>query len=257
MNVDAWALSEVKSQLRSRSALDELVRRMDELTNGRHAIRVDDCPDENGQHLAWLVNLQRVAASDWQLHAAINPTGDACAQQLRPGFGVRLRFSGGLDLHAVAVHLKSGVTARDLEQRQTSVDGLERVVRAVTTRSGDADVLVAGDFNTMGCRDCAEWTRSAKEAGWLDTRLKAFRPEVRRVPSDLGCSHYYQRQPSLLDHFLVTTATAEAELERKATVYGFCREQACEAYSGTEPESVRRLSDHCPLVLELQDRDLD
>jgi endonuclease/exonuclease/phosphatase family metal-dependent hydrolase len=257
MNVDAVALAEIKSKPRSELALERLTARLDELTNGKYVVHTDDCPDENGQHVAWLVNQQRVTASDWQLHASINPNGNACAGQLRPGLGVKLRFASGLDLHAIAVHLKSGVEPRDIELRRTSIDGIERALASVTAQSGDADVLVAGDFNTMGCRGCSEVSRSAAEASWLDTRLKAFHPEARRVPSDLGCSLYYQRQPSLLDHFIVTTAMQEAPVGQVATVYGHCRELGCEAYSGKEPEAVLHLSDHCPIVLALLDQDQD
>ncbi len=257
MNVDAVALAEIKSKPLSLPALERLVARLDALTNGKHVVHIDDCPDENGQHVAWLVNEQGVTVADWQMHAPINPNGDACAGQLRPGLGVNLRFPGGLDLHAIAVHFKSGVERRDIELRRTSFDGLERVLASVTSRSGDADVLVAGDFNTMGCITCEEVPRSAAEASWLDNRLRAFRPEARRVPSDLGCSLYYQRQPSLLDHFIVTRAMREISLKQSASVHGHCRELGCETYSSGEPAAFSHLSDHCPIVLTLQDQDLD
>lgn len=257
MNVDAVALAEVKSKPRSLPALEQLVARLDALTAGKHSIRIDDCPDESGQHVAWLLNEQRVNATDWQMHAPINPNGEACSGQLRPGLGVRLRFIGGLDLHAIAVHFKSGVLPRDLALRRASFDGLERVLGSVTSRTGDADVLVAGDFNTMGCKTCTAVTRSAAESSWLDNRLRAFRPSARRVPSDLGCSLYYQGQPSLLDHFLVTSAMREAPSDNLASVYGHCRSFACDVPSDAEPAASTRLSDHCPIVLTLLDQDLD
>jgi len=257
MNVDAMALAEVKSKPRSLAALEQLVSRLDALTNGKHTVHLDDCPDENGQHVAWLVNEQRVRVADWQMHAPLNPNGDACAGLLRPGLGVNLRFLGGLDLHAVAVHLKSGVEARDIELRRGSFDGLERVLQSVSSRNGDADVLVAGDFNSMGCSSCPTVMRSAAETSWLDNRLRAFRPQARRIPSELGCSEYYRQQPTLLDHVLVTSAMREAPLDTVASVYGHCRELGCEAYSGSEPLAMGHLSDHCPIVVTLLDQDLD
>ncbi|HMA95313.1 MAG TPA: endonuclease/exonuclease/phosphatase family protein [Polyangiaceae bacterium] len=256
MNVDALALAEVKSKPYAEAALEQLTSRLGELTGNKYTVRVDDCPDQNGLHLAWLVS-DTVQAVDYQIHASLNPHGDACAGQLRPGLGVRLRFRGGLDLHAVAIHFKSGTTARDIALRQTSFDALERVIANVGNRSGDPDVLIAGDFNTMGCRECQDVTRSGAESSWLDTRLKAFRPEARRVPNDLGCSTYYQRQPSLLDHFIVSSSMREAAILEKATVFGYCRDLGCGAYSGKAPQAATRLSDHCPLVLELRDVDLD
>jgi endonuclease/exonuclease/phosphatase family metal-dependent hydrolase len=257
MNVDVVALAEVKSRQYSAAAVERLTQRLDELTDGHHIVRVDDCPDQNGQHVAWLINQQRVTATDWQMHASLNPSGDACARQLRPGLGVNLRFPGGLDLHAIAVHLKSGIEARDLALRRASIDAIERVFASVTQRSGDADVLVAGDFNTMGCSECVDAAGSAAEASALDTRLHAFRPAARRIPSDLGCSLYYQHHPSLIDHFVVTSAMQEAPIEQVATVYGHCRELGCESYSGREPDAAVSLSDHCPIVVTLRDEDLD
>jgi endonuclease/exonuclease/phosphatase family metal-dependent hydrolase len=257
MNVDAVAFAEIKSKPQSAPAIEQVLQRLDALTNAKHIVHIDDCPDANGQHLAWLINEQHVTATDWQMHSPINPNGDACAGQLRPGLGVKLKFGGGLDLHAVAVHLKSGVESRDIQLRRASIDGMERVASSVTAQSGDADLLIVGDMNTMGCRECDDVTRSAAEASWLDTRLKAFHPGMRRVPSDLGCSLYFQRQPSLLDHFLVATAMHEAPVTGRASVYGHCRGLGCESYSGPEPESLLHLSDHCPILLELLDQDLD
>lgn len=257
LNLDAIALAEVKSKPRSGRALEQVMSRLNELTGGRYSVRMDECPDANGLHVAWLVNEQRVTVTDWQMHASLNPNGEACAGQLRPGLGARFRFPGGLDLHAIAIHFKSGVTPRDLEMRRTSFESLDRVVDSIARVSGDTDVLVAGDFNTMGCRECPLVARGAAEASWLDTRLKSYRLEARRVPSDLGCSHYYHRQPSLLDHFLVTTAMREVPAESRASVHGYCKQLHCESYAGADPESARHLSDHCPVVLELQDHDWD
>jgi endonuclease/exonuclease/phosphatase family metal-dependent hydrolase len=257
MNVDAVALAEIKSKPRSEPALAQLTQRLNELTNGNYTVHLDDCPDQNGQHVAWLLDERRVTPLDWQTHATINPNGEACAGQLRPGLGVTLRFLGGLDLHAIAVHLKSGIDPRDIALRQQSVDAMEHIVSEVVRRSGDSDVLIAGDFNSMGCRECPRLERSAAETGWLDTRLRAFQASMRRIPSDLGCSHYYQRHPALLDHVIVTTAMQEASSVQSVSVYGHCRELQCDSYSGAEPDAVRHLSDHCPIVVTLTDRDLD
>lgn len=256
MDVDAVALSEVKAKPSANSALAQVTSRLGELTGNQYTVRRDDCPDESGQHVAWLVS-DAVQAADYQTHGSLNPNGEACAGQLRPGLGVRLRFRGGLDLHAIAIHFKSGTTARDIGLRQVSFDALEGVIANVAKTSGDSDVLIAGDFNTMGCRECIDVNRSGAESSWLDTRLKAFRPEVRRVPNDLGCSTYYQRQPSLLDHFIVSSSMQEAAIAEKAAVMGYCRDLGCDAYSGKGPLAASRLSDHCPIVLELRDQDWD
>ncbi|HEY5959122.1 MAG TPA: hypothetical protein VIV60_21340, partial [Polyangiaceae bacterium] len=120
-----------------------------------------------------------------------------------------------------------------------------------------SDVLIAGDLNTMGCRECPSVERSGAEAGWLDTRLRAFQPLMRRIPSDLGCSHYYQRHPSQLDHFIVTSAMKEAAKVQSFSVYGHCRLLQCDDYTGADPEALQHLSDHCPIAVTLIDQDID
>jgi endonuclease/exonuclease/phosphatase family metal-dependent hydrolase len=257
LNVDAIALEEVKSESRSASALNALVDRLTELTRKPHVYRLDSCPDENSQHLAWVINESLVKASGFRNHAAINPSGEACAARLRPGFGVNLSFPGGLDLHAIAVHLKSGRERSDFLQRRRSIKGIGVAASEVERSLGDTDVVVLGDFNTMGCDGCPQVERGAAEALDVDTALAGLRLPMRRIPSTLGCSHYYQSEPALLDHVLVTSKTAELPLSTKVEVEGYCRDLQCEPRTGSLPSAARELSDHCPIVVEVLDRDLD
>ncbi len=257
LGLDAVALAEIKPRARSEAALGVLVSTLDAWTGGRHRVFLDDCPESNGQHVGWLIDETRVKASYPTTHATLNPHEEACAGQLRPGFGLDLKFSGGLDLHAIAVHLKSGTAPRDGELRRRTIEALPGVVESVITRSGDFDVLVAGDFNTMGCRSCREPVGALGEASSLDGYLARHPRPLRRVGSDLGCSHFYQGRPSLLDHFLITTSTKEAEPQSLTRVEGECRRAWCESVSRTPTEAQKHLSDHCPIVLELADRDDD
>jgi predicted extracellular nuclease len=257
LNLEVLSLVEVKSKPRSTAALDEMVSRLAELTGETYRYRLDDCPDNNGLHLAWLWNEKKVEVRDFRMFAALNPYGDSCAKQLRPGFAAGFRFTGGLDMTAIAVHLKSGRPARDIDLRRKSMIGLGEVVRTVVHETGDADVLVLGDMNSMGCETCAGLERGAAEALSLDTLLAGYHAPMRRVPSNLGCSHYYQNQPALLDHCFVTTEFLEVPRVTKAETFGYCQSLACEAAAGTEPQAATRLSDHCPIVLSIRDEDLD
>jgi hypothetical protein len=81
---------------------------------------------------------------------------------------------------------------------------------------------------------------------------------LRRVEADGACSQYFRGRGVLLDHFLVSPGTRELGRETFAQVSGFCGEIDCRAIDPQEmPLSHGRLSDHCPLVLELRDQDLD
>jgi len=257
LDVDALALAEIKPASRSQSALDQVIYQLDAVTGGSYKVRLDDCPESSGQHVGWLVDTGRLTVHGYVTHGALNPYGDACAHRLRPGLGVGLRSVGGLDFHAVAVHLKSGVLESDLALRRRSLLALDGLLREIVEDTKDADVVIAGDFNSMGCRSCEKMAGSAAEASWMDGRLKAFFYPARRVSTDLGCSYYYQGQPALLDHFVVTQTMAEAPVRERASVEGYCHEARCEA-TGSEPGAASlHLSDHCPMVLSLVDRDLD
>jgi len=257
LRLDAVALAEIKPRARSETALSQLISTLDAWSGGTHRVYLDDCPESNGQHVGWLIDEARVKVSNPTTHAELNPHQEACAGQLRPGFGLDLEFPGGLDLHAIAVHQKSGTDPRDIEYRRRAIGALPVVVESIRTRSGDDDILVAGDFNTMGCRNCVLPLGALGEASLLDGMLARQTRPLRRVGSDLGCSHFHQGRPSLLDHFLVTASTKEAEPHRLTRVEGECRRASCEAIGRTLTEAQKHLSDHCPIVLELTDRDDD
>jgi hypothetical protein len=257
MNIDAIALVEVKSKPRSSTAMDALVTQLTELVGERYRYSIDECPDGNGLHLAWVWNEKRVTLSGLRMYSAINPYGESCAKQLRPGYGAQMKFPGGLDLSAIAVHFKSGTLPQDLELRRRSVIGLGEVVTQVVHETTDSDLLVLGDMNSMGCESCEGISRGSAELQKVDTALAGFHVPMRRVPSRLGCSHYYDQQPGLLDHFFVTKDFREVSRVVKSETFGYCATLACEPYTGSDPIAVNQLSDHCPIVLTLRDEDLD
>jgi predicted extracellular nuclease len=158
---------------------------------------------------------------------------------------------------APAGHLKSGVAERDLELRQRSWVALVETFAAVARHTNDTDVLALGDFNSMGCKTCQLPIGGSGELSNLDRRLRAAEVPLRRIGADLPCSHYYDKQPDSLDHAVITESTRELASDQTAVVEGYCKALHCEPYAGKEPEAYLRLSDHCPVILELHDQDLD
>jgi hypothetical protein len=153
--------------------------------------------------------------------------------------------------------LKSGRERRAYDLRRRSIAGLGVVgsdARQLT--SGDPDLLVAGDLNTMGCTHCASRVSAADEAALLAEELAPL--GLRLVASTTTCTEYFQGRGALLDHFLVASAVAELPGSRRASVSGFCADRRCGALPDRAmPRAYRELSDHCPVVVELDDRDLD
>jgi exonuclease III len=66
---------------------------------------------------------------------------------------------------------------------------------------------------------------------------------------------YFEGTGGTLDHVVVSTGMQEAGATARVT--GYCAVAGCANITGPMPAAAERLSDHCPVVLEIQDRDLD
>jgi endonuclease/exonuclease/phosphatase family metal-dependent hydrolase len=256
MNVDVLAVQEVKHNERSKLAVAALTRALDRFTRGAWALQLDTCPNPHGQHVGLLFNKRRAAAGEFATFQALNPHGVPCKDQLRPGLGGYFRFPGGLDLHVISVHLKSGPAARDLGLRRKSFASFFTAFEQAFAATGDADVVFAGDFNTMGCSRCKPSLLPEEELEGLVKILEALPRAYKLVAGASGCSYYYRGRPQALDHFAAPSDMRE--LTDAARVEGLCRKLRCEPI---EPRSVafpaRALSDHCPVLLDIVDADRD
>ncbi len=176
---------------------------------------------------------------------------------LRPGLAGRVRsLRGGVDFLVIANHSDSGRSLRDYRHRQAFLDALE--TELADRWAQDADFVVLGDLNTMG-HDEESGERELtgeEELTLLDQRIARFGLE--RVPAEPPCSEYYQRHGGLLDHILVTTSMREILPYSTARVSGYCRLLSCQPFeAGEEPFDFTHVSDHCPVALDILDRDLD
>jgi endonuclease/exonuclease/phosphatase family metal-dependent hydrolase len=278
LDVDVLAVQEILQGPEGRRALLDLIDDLDRLTGGRWAAELDDCPGSGRQHLGLLYDRRRVQVQRPRAIASLNPGEGACDLNLRPGFGAYLRFEDGPDLHLVTVHLDSGVSPRDHENRRRSVQRLPALVARLREQSGDDDVLVLGDFNTMGrrppssnaARKAARNEGSAQpahvrrvssqqELEWLDGALQgAGLGRVRPPPGQPTCSEYYRGKAGLLDHVYASRGMAELSRRRAVEVAGACALLKCgRAPNGQRPASLSKLSDHCPLVVALLPADRD
>lgn len=258
LDVSVLAFEEMKSTPEASAALGVLLTRLSALTSGTWRAEIDHCPGAGRQSVAILYDAKRVQAEGFRNIAALNPSGSACDEHLRPGFGGYFRFPGGLDLHFVAVHLKSGDNDRSYNLRRVSVRGAVAAYRDLQTTMPDDDVVIAGDFNTMGCLECKPKIRGTAELVELTSALAGLEVPFRRVESGPACSEYYRGEGGLLDHFVVTRGMREVPPEAHAHVEGYCAEVSCARLAQHHmPRAYEELSDHCPTVLELSDRDLD
>ncbi|MEE4270392.1 MAG: hypothetical protein V2I67_01875 [Thermoanaerobaculales bacterium] len=201
-----------------------------------------------GQHLAvaWNADLFELVEGPMEIHEVVVKEG------LRPALAVRLRSTRdpSFDLTVVEAHLDAG--RGDLEHRLRQVDVLAGWVREWVEHTGDPDIVMLGDLNTMG----GVGIEAAAEIGLVDELLSAS--GLVRLANETGCSQYWDGpggrdgvfESSLLDHVylrrLVATAPARSWLH--------CERLQCgELISriGEEDGTFFDVSDHCPLTFEM------
>lgn len=256
--VDVVLLQEIKTTPRARQELALLTTALNRHTGGSFEVQLDPCPIETSQHVGLLYDGARTKASHFQVYPGVNPHGDPCRDQLRPGFGGFFEFPGGLDLHVVSVHLKSGGERRDHELRLRSLAGFQGVVRSARSARADDDIVIGGDLNTMGCRHCSPKLSASEELELFALELGRAVPAWSFVGPRPSCSEYHAGSGVLLDHFVVSGGLSLLTEAAESRVTGYCEDRGCRPFEGAQvPAAYRSLSDHCPVLLELRDRDDD
>jgi endonuclease/exonuclease/phosphatase family metal-dependent hydrolase len=220
-------------------------------------VDLQSCGGASDQHVGFLWNGSRVAllqlTDAWELNgAATGPTTNACAGNLRPGRYALAKTPIGVDFHLLSVHVDSGTTTRDYDHRRQAAQRIGQIrVGNTPILQLDHDVLVLGDYNTMGRQD-APPVSAQEELAVFDGELA---PGFRRRPMTPNCTEYFERRAGALDHIIASTGMQEAAATARVT--GYCALAACADLSGAMPAAAERLSDHCPVVVDIQDRDLD
>lgn len=249
LDVDVLAVQEMKQTPGAERALAQLLVDLNRVSGGRYVARLDDCGSRVSQHVGLIWNEARVAADAFETVAALNPRGSACQDQLRPGLSARLRVAGGLDLTVVSAHFKSKTDARAFALREKSFGAVPGALKDLASRSRDTDVLLLGDLNTMGCRDCTPQVSATDEQARV--RQSLSRAGLSLLPADAAGTEMYGGRATLLDHAVAVASMRELPAAARVHVAGFC------AASDAKSDARRALSDHCPIVLDLLDRDLD
>lgn len=144
---------------------------------------------------------------------------------------------------------------REVTQDESLPGALERIpfveIGGAPLFDSDSDVVVLGDLNTMG-REEPPQISGVEEIEILDEELA---PGFSRLIPQFQCSEYFQGRGGLLDHILVFTAMQEDGTNTLLT--GYCAVERCAAIQGAMPAAYERLSDHCPILFEVIDQDLD
>jgi endonuclease/exonuclease/phosphatase family metal-dependent hydrolase len=254
LDADIVALQEVKR-------LPHAVLALEAIAGDRYRIVADDCADPSRQHLALLYRRDRVQLTQVTTRGEIDPTREvhgtpSCPGRLRPALTAYVTsLRGHLDFHIADVHLDSGRQTRDQDDRHAAWQRLDALTTAMMSAVADDDVIVLGDFNTMGCKGCSEPSAKAEREALVSTARALALPF--RVASDaLGCSEYYRDHATLLDQVLVSATMREAD-EAHIQVAGMCAERKCGTLDAPWLPELTSISDHCPVVVDIADIDVD
>lgn len=176
----------------------------------------------------------------------------ALSRDLRPALAVRLRstFQPDLDFTVVEVHLDAGPD--DVDRRLAQARELVRWIGDWTDSIGDQDVVLLGDFNTVGGRGMT----AADELRRIDRALAAIGLE--RLDNATGCSQYWEGPgaadgiftASLLD--LVYLRGVDANGPARSWLH--CERHRCAdlvSRPGEEDGTFFDVSDHCPVTFEI------
>ncbi|MGB0910645.1 MAG: hypothetical protein ACPGYT_09800, partial [Nitrospirales bacterium] len=215
------------------------------------------CGRPNDHHIGLLWNDSQVELSQfeslWQFNSKASSAKKACTYGLRPGQYVRVksRVKKGADFHLIGLHLKSGPTVFAVEERQKALNSIDRTVAPLVKQ--DQDIVILGDFNTMGAGDRHSRTTELK---YLRRKVAKESPGFNDLKLKPQCSQYFRGRGGWLDHILVSKSMQEIK-ETRARVTGYCGVANCEKIKGDYPAAYRRLSDHCPVVVEIINKDKD
>jgi endonuclease/exonuclease/phosphatase family metal-dependent hydrolase len=157
-----------------------------------------------------------------------------------------------VDFHVIAVHARSGATAAARADRLTVLRRLDDAVAPL--RRADEDMVILGNFNTMG--DMTPGSAEA-ELQTLFTTAATGEPGFVRLTVTPACTGYHQGRPSWRDHVLVSRSMTEVPPSAVGRPTSYCALRACEPMGRQRPAAYQELSSHCPVVVELVNRDED
>lgn len=258
MDVDVLALQEIRTTPTAQTAWNSVIKDLNEYTGGNWQKILNGCGSPNSQHLGFLYNADKITPKNkqevWQFNGASDDASEPCAGNLRPGYRAFFESPDGFDFYAISVHLDSGIKDRDISNRRTAAERIDQVTEDI--KNIDGDIIILGDFNTMGT---GSEESAREEIEELKAKAKQEEPGFTLVEFQPSCSHYFNKNPGLLDHILVSDSTIEdGELKiAQASVQGYCALNKCESIDQDMPSSYQKLSDHCPVLIDFINQDLD
>lgn len=242
LDADIIAVQEFQTSTSAIDAVDSLLDGLIALTGHNWQAKLQPCGTKRSQHVGYVYNADRVLT---------NTTQDApkCSGELRPSLTTYFQRKGGIDFHLTNIHLDDGRKNNDYQNRKRTLKIIAKMTRK--QMSQDSDYILLGSFNPIGSNQYSGETEMNQQRHLL---LKTL-PRFNRLNADYNCSQYNFKSPQTRDFFAVTAGMKEAE-GVQARVEGICRLAQCEPLDQL-PQAYTKLSDHCPVVLDIKNKDLD
>ena len=256
LDVDVLAIQEFKATPQALQKQRELVGGLNRLTSGDWRIELASSPPPDVQHPGFLYDARRVTAMHFRDIPSLNPL-PVCNNEASPGFGAYFRIAGGPDFHLIVVHLPAGSRQKSVDDRNLSIRGMPKAIEEALSRARDEDVIFAGDFNTSGCEDCDRALTGEAEMLALGRNVAALKPPFRLLGASESCTWLDDADAFRLDHFIVSQSSKAVAGAAVANVSGICKETRCTRLRQWLIDARERLSDHCPVTLDLAKQDLD
>lgn len=189
---------------------------------------------------------------------------------LRPGVLAHFQSveEGGADFTALVVHLKSAPWG--YEDRRTQMQTIVNLFRENPAYGDEQDLIFLGDFNTTGKEG---ETETEKHRNMLDeialTAKELTALDMKQLVNEAGCTEYWDGRgelqndgiqiPSHLD-LVFYRSLEELDSSIPLEPWLHCKRANCEdlVSSKDHPDATFwDVSDHCPLLFEIENKDRD
>ncbi|MBI5511776.1 MAG: hypothetical protein HY903_23720 [Deltaproteobacteria bacterium] len=262
LDADVVALQRLRLDGAAGDALREVVRRLNDGTHAGWQWQSDLCPGAGRLHVVFLWRSDRVNVTLVATHpeADTSPHLDIahpdCPGTLTPALAAHVEMrAGGLDFHLLTTELAPGDAVEALRRRSDAWRALATVARARQALRPDPDVLVAAAFNAVGAVGTNP-TSAIRERQALATTLATLSPAFGLYEPADGCTEYAGATARQTD-FFVASAGMEEVKGLTPRVAGVCGAMRCREIDPSAYAALRQLSRHCPVVFDLNDRDVD
>ncbi len=257
LNPDVLAIQEVNGESEPAATLESLAQELKRQTGENWAYVLQSCSGR--QMLGFLIRRDHyeIQANQtiWYLNSKAQSEADAC-DRLRPGLAVQVKAKESPSakdyahqvVTLVNIHADAGNQDSDYESREILRANFSRLAEDESVVASDGRLVVLGDFNTIGRVDGisseSEVELTADAFAGISTRPLSL------MTSSETCTYIWQNECIAIDHIAVDQNFPSLN-NTNAQSFGYCTITKQFGLEATSLASRENLSDHCPVVLDL------